>query len=148
MEPWAIPDDVREAWIGPDAPESDAQLENWIGQAERLIRYHVPTLAQRIEDDETGELAATTRDVIVSMVTRVFRNPEGIRQTNRTTGPFTDSFTYGGDRPGGLYLSDEELARLNGTTADTHAYTVSMIPTDSPFASSFTRAPDRWSPIS
>ena len=69
----------------------------------------------------------------VSMVMRVFRNPEGIRQANETTGPFTTSRTYGGDVPGGLHLTDEELASLQGYAAAGGAYTVSMIPTTSPF---------------
>lgn len=142
VEPWADAQDVVDAWIGPDAPSNAEQIDLWISRASRLIRYHVPTIQQRIDDDLTGDLAETVKDIVVTMVTRVYRNPEGIRQVNSTTGPFTDSRTFGGDTPGGLYLSDEELARLNGSVADTRAYTVSMIPADSYYANR--RQTDTW----
>ena len=83
----------------------------------------VPTVTDLIE---------TARDVVVAMVTRVFRNPEGIRQANTTTGPYTESRTYGGDVPGGLGLTDDELSKLSGVRIR-GAFTVSMIPSTSPF---------------
>jgi len=69
---------------------------------------------------------------VVAMVTRVFRNPEGIRQTNVTTGPYTNSKTYGGDTPGGLGLTADELAKLQGASSS-GAFTISLIPPTSPF---------------
>lgn len=131
MASWTAPADVMNAWIGEGAPDDSTQVQTWIDKAEREIRFRVPTIVGRIEADEP-DLIDTAKDVVVAMVTRVFRNPEGIRQRNTTTGPFTESATYGGNIPGGLALSDDELAKLQGIR--THgAFTISMIPTTSPF---------------
>ena len=134
---WTQPADVVDAWIGEDAPDDNAQLSVWIGKAEREIRFRVPGIQARIDAEaelipSSTEMLEGAKDVTVSMVTRVFRNPEGIRQANMTTGPFTESRTYGGDVPGGLGLTADELAKLEGVRQG-GAFTVSMIPTTSPF---------------
>lgn len=131
MASWTTPDDVVDAWIGEDSPDDTAQLQRWIDKAEREIRFRVPTIQARIDADEL-DLLETAKDVVVAMVTRVFRNPEGIRQRNTTTGPFTESATYGGDMPGGLGLTDDELEKLRGQSTK-GAFTISMIPSTSPF---------------
>jgi len=138
---WTTAQDVVDAWIGVDAPTDDFLLDLWIGKAEREIRFRVPDLQARIDAEAelippVIDLQDAAVDVTVSMVTRVFRNPEGIRQTNSTTGPFTESATYGGDLPGGLVLTGDELAKLQGVR--THgAFTIDMIPSTSPFSSAY-----------
>lgn len=137
MASWANPDDVTNAWIGEGAPDDDGQVQTWIDKAEREIRFRVPGIQGRIDAEAAlipavTDLLETAKDVVVSMVTRVFRNPEGIRQANTTTGPYTESRTYGGDVPGGLGLTDDELAKLRGVRSR-GAFTVSMIPSTSPF---------------
>lgn len=134
---WTDPSDVEEAWIGEGYPDDQHSVQVWIDKAERHIRSMVKDIQARI-DAEAEEVPARTDlrkdavDVTVAMVTRVFRNPEGVRQSNETTGPFTSSVTYGGDVPGGLTLADDELAKLKG--ANTRgAFTINMIPTSSPF---------------
>lgn len=148
---WTMPEDVREAWIGADAPADDVLVQNWIDRAERLIRRQVKDLQDRIdaEAEETPsrtDLLDTARDVTVAMVIRVFRNPEGIRQTNQTTttGPFSDtkSQTYGGDVPGGLGLTGDELAALQGVSEG--AFTIDLIPDTSPFSPNY--VPPAWWP--
>lgn len=134
---WTTPDDVIDAWIGEDAPEDDSQIQTWIDKAEREIRFRVSGLQARLDIEAAllppvTDLLETAKDVVVAMVTRVFRNPEGIRQRNTTTGPFTESATYGGDMPGGLGLTDDELEKLRGVRAR-GAFTISMIPSTSPF---------------
>lgn len=134
---WTTPGDVIDAWIGEGAPADNAQLTVWIGKAEREIRFRVPNIQARIDAEAIAvptstDLLEAARDVTVSMVTRVFRNPEGIRQRNTTTGPFTESATYGGDVPGGLGLTADELAKLESVRQG-GAFTVSMIPPTSPF---------------
>ena len=134
---WTTAEDVTGAWIGEGVPTDTAKVETWISKAEREIKYRVPGIQDRI-DAEAAETPArtdlldTANDVVVAMVTRVFRNPEGIRQTNVTTGPFTGSKTYGGDVPGGLGLTDEELAKLQGSRSS-GAFTIDLIPATSPF---------------
>lgn len=143
---WTSPEDVTDAWIGEGAPSDDGSIQNWIDRAERLIRRHVPDLQERIDGEAelvppTTDLLETARDVTVAMVIRVFRNPSGIRQTNTTTttGPFSDttSQTYGGDVPGGLGLTDDELGALQG--ASEGAFSIDLIPSTSPFHSSVAR---------
>lgn len=136
MASWATPDDVTGSWIGEGAPTNNALIQKWIDRAEREIRFRVPDLQARVEAEANltpakTDLMETVIDVAVAMVTRVFRNPEGIRQANVTTGPFTESRTYGGDVPGGLGITADELAKLQGARGG--AFTVSMIPSSSPF---------------
>lgn len=133
---WTTPSDVTGSWIGMDAPDDDALVQKWIDRAEREVRFRVPDLQSRIDAEAelvppSEELVNTAIDVVVAMVSRVFRNPEGIRQTNKTTGPFTESATYGGDVPGGLGVTDDEVAKLSGKSQG--AFSISMIPSTSPF---------------
>jgi len=129
---------VTGAWIGEGEPTDATKLKIWIDRAEREVRFRVPDINARIAAEASEvpartDLLETAKDVVVAMVTRVFRNPEGIRQTNVTTGPFTNSKTYGGDTPGGLGLTDDELAKLQGQRSR-GAFTIDMIPASSPFS--------------
>lgn len=133
MASWTTPADVTGSWIGGDVPTDDAQIQKWIDKAEREIKFRVPDIQIRIDAEAPRtDLLETAKDVVAAMVVRVFRNPEGIRQTNLTSGPFTTSKTYGGDVPGGLGLTDDELAKLQGQRGG--AFSVNLIPSWSPFA--------------
>ena len=133
MASWTKPSDVTGAWIGEGAPTSDTLIQTWIDKAERAIKLAVPDIQTRITAESPAtDLLDTTKDVVVAMVTRVFRNPESIRQTNITTGPYTASKTYGGDTPGEFEPTDKELAKLQGKTDG--AFTIDMIPSTSPFS--------------
>ncbi|MEW2011403.1 Gp19/Gp15/Gp42 family protein [Microbacterium sp. NPDC078814] len=140
------------AWIGGGAPTDTDLIQNWIDRAERLIRRTVKDLQARIDAEAelvppSTELLATARDVTVAMVIRVFRNPEGTRQVNSTTttGPFSDTRmqTYGGDVPGGLDLTDKEIAALQG--ASEGAFSIDLIPPTSPFSAQGGVYPLGWS---
>jgi hypothetical protein len=127
---WTDPDDVTDAWIGEGAPTDLSLIQVWIDKAEREVTYRVPDLLVRIG---TGDFdLQIVKDVVVAMVTRVFRNPEGIRQRSSTAGPFTEAATYGGNTPGLLALTDEELTKLQARTPG--AFTIDMIPATSPFS--------------
>lgn len=129
---WASADDVIDSWIGADAP-SDADLVRiWIDRAERLLMKKIPNLAVRIDpvlpDVPEPGLLESAVDVVSSMVQRVFRNPQGTRQRQETTGPFTESVTYGGDQPGSLWVTDDELQMLSGLSTGRHtAFSVDLI---------------------
>lgn len=113
---WATPDDVIDSWIGPDAPEDEALIAQWIGRAERLIRREFPDVQARIDAGLELDLAETVKDVVVAVVSRVFRNPSGHRSVagQETTGQFSGSntITYGGDNPGALELLASERSAL------------------------------------
>lgn len=136
MESWTAPSDVTDAWIGEGAPTDTGKIQTWIDKAEREIRESVPGIqaridAQELETPARTDLLETAKDVVVAMVTRVFRNPEGIRSINDATGPFTKSTTYGGDTPGGLTLTERELSKLSGARGG--AFGIDLIPSTSPF---------------
>lgn len=134
MESWTAPSDVTNAWIGEGAPTDAGKIQTWIDKAEREIRDSVPGIQARIDAQELEsrtDLLETVKDVVVAMVTRVFRNPEGIRSINDGTGPFTNSITYGGDTPGGLTLTERELSKLSGARGG--AFGIDLIPSTSPF---------------
>ena len=136
MASWTTPADVTNSWIGEGAPTDTVKIQAWLDKAEREIRFRVPDIQARIDAEAAlvppvMDLLETAKDVTTAMVVRVFRNPEGIRQTNLTTGPYTTSKTYGGDVPGGLGLTDDELAKLQGARGG--AFSISMIPSTSPF---------------
>jgi hypothetical protein len=139
MTTWVSAADVIDAWIGDNAPQDDALLVNWIEKAEREVRFRIPDIQARIDAEAdllppSTELLDNARDVVVAMVTRVFRNPEGFRQVNSTTGPFSQSSTYGGDAPGGLALTTAEINKLRGALVNEGAFAIDLIPATSPYA--------------
>ena len=133
---WTSSSDVIAAWIGGDAPSDFALVDVWVGKAERLLRAKVPTLAARVAAEPVTEpdLLGNVKDVVTAMVQRVFRNPEGIRTRQESTGPFGGSVTYGGDQPGALWVSDAELAMISPAGTNRGAFTVDTIPVTSPFS--------------
>lgn len=139
MVNWTDAAEVVAAWIGDDAPTDSAKVDLWIGRAERLLRSRVPGLALRVAADPVVEpdLVDNVKDVVTSMVQRVFRNPEGVRTRQETTGPFSGSVTLGGDQPGELWITDDELSRLVLTGQGRGAFSIDMIPSSSPFSDSY-----------
>ncbi|RJU01980.1 hypothetical protein D6T65_05000 [Arthrobacter frigidicola] len=142
---WTVAQDVLDAWIGLGAPEDLASVTTWLGRAERLVRSEVPGLQARIDGGLEPDLLEDVRDVVVSMVERKFRNPEGVRTRQETTGPFSGSVTLGGDQPGELWITDAELKRLRapgGTTGG--AFTVDTIPVTSPMSPHYVPPAGVW----
>lgn len=134
---WTKPSDVTDAWIGDDAPGNTTTVQTWIDKAEREIKRRVPDIQSRIEAEAAEvppvtDLLDTAIDVVVAMVTRKFQNPKGYRQVQTTTGPFSESGTIGGDNPGQLYLTDDELAKLSDA-GSRGAFMIDLIPPTSPF---------------
>lgn len=124
---WTDPENVIESWIGDDAPSDTDLIQVWIDRSERLLRSRIPGLEARVDDSggDEPDLLEMVQDVVVAMVTRVFRNPEGRRQTSSTTGPFSEQVTFGGDEPGSMWLTDDEYDMLAGsTTGRYHAFQI------------------------
>lgn len=129
---WATANDVIDAWIGDDVPADSAKVDTWIARAERLIRATFPNIQERIDAGDEPDLQDNIVDVVVAMVTRVFRNPQGYRSLSgqQTAGPYSgnDTITFGGDNPGALALTDDEKALLGGNSADKgDAFSVDML---------------------
>lgn len=127
---WVSPDDVIASWVGASAPADNAKLQIWIDRTERLVRRRVPDLQQRIDDEsdlgDTADLLDTTKDVVIAMVTEVFKNPDGKRSLQTTTGPFSENVTFGGDNPGKLAFLPEYEDLLSGVNPG-EAFVVDMI---------------------
>ncbi|MHA7210795.1 hypothetical protein [Arthrobacter sp. MDT1-65] len=133
---WTSAADVISAWVGSDVPDDPAKVDVWIGKAERMLRSKVPGLAVRVAVEPVVEpdLLGNVQDVVTAMVQRVFRNPEGVRQRQEGTGPFTGSVTYGGDQPGTLSVTADELALLAAPGSSRGAFSIDMFPSTSPFS--------------
>lgn len=143
---WTTAAEVIEAWIGEDAPTDTAKVDTWIGKAERLLRSKIPDLSARVDADPVTEpdLLGNVKDVVTEMVQEVFRNPERIRQRQEGTGPFTGSVTYGGDQPGTLRVTAEQITLLSVSGVSTGAFTIDMIPSSSPFSASYVSPLNDW----
>jgi hypothetical protein len=136
---WTAAAEVIAAWIGDDAPSDTVKVENWIDKAERLLRSRVTSLQERLAVVPAVEpdLLGNVKDIVTDMVHEVFRNPERIRQRQEGTGPFTGSVTYGGDKPGSLRVTDEQLALISLPGSNRGAFTVDTIPVTSPYSPNY-----------
>lgn len=128
---WTAPQDIIGSWVGANVPTDEPKLQVWIDRAERLIRKRVPDLQTRLDAESELELPEpdllnTARDVVIAMVTEVFKNPDGMRSLQTTTGPFTNSTTFGGDNPGKLTLSHADENMLAGVRPG-EAFTVDLL---------------------
>jgi hypothetical protein len=108
----------------------------WVEKAERLLRSELPDLQARIDAGTSSEpdLLGNVQDVVTEMVQEVFRNPEGVRQRQEGAGAFTGSVTYGGDKPGALRVTGEQVKRLSAAAASKGAFTIDTIPVTSRFS--------------
>ena len=143
---WTTAAEVVAAWIGDDAPTDLAKVDLWIGKAERLLRTKAPDLQGRLDIALDLDLLSNIQDVVTSMVQRVFRNPEGVRTRQETTGPFSGSVTLGGDQPGELWVTDDELARISGAGLNRGAFTIDTTPVTSPYSPHYVAPDGAWWP--
>lgn len=143
---WTTASEVIAAWIGPDAPSDAALVGRWVDKAERLLRSKVPDLLARLDAGTATEpdLLGNVQDVVTEMVHEVFRNPEGVRQRQEGSGPFTGSVTYGGDKPGALRVTEDQVRLLSAAGTSKGAYTVDMIPSTSPFSDAYVAPLNSW----
>lgn len=128
---WVSPADVIDSWVGGNMPSDASKLQVWIDRAERLVRRRVPDLQTRIDleaelDPPVTDLIDTAKDVVIEMVTEVFKNPDGKRSIQSASGPLSESTTFGGDNPGKLFLSRQQEDLLSGTNPG-EAFSVDMI---------------------
>lgn len=119
MGTYAGASDVVTRWIGTGAPANINQVEIFIGDAETLIDREFPDLADTVDGD-AGPTSEQVKLVVVAMVTRLYKNPDGIRsRTDASSDQFGGTVVYAGSNPGGLTITDDERVILRGGTATT-----------------------------
>lgn len=107
MGEFASTDDVELAWNQPVTNEP--YVEYLIGKAERLVRDKVPTLDARILALTLSP--ATVGDVVVDMVVRLLRNPEGLSSESAGDYSYQRNAATGEGR---IFMRPDEIARLFG----------------------------------
>lgn len=121
---WTTFSDVTARWVGPGIPTDSDLVETLIDDAEQVILASYPLIQDRI-DDESLPLARVIF-VVSQMVTRILRNPEGLNSWQQTTGPFSQSRSFGQENTG-IYLTDSELSLLAPITRG-KAFEVNLAP--------------------
>lgn len=122
---WINPEDVRGRWLDGQLDTTDEQLEQLITDAEDIILASVPDVPRRLEDGSLP-ISRVVR-VGVQAIHRKLRNPEGVRSTMETAGAFTLQRTHGGNEPGSMYLTGDELNELRGNRGKRKVTSVKMI---------------------
>ncbi len=102
---WATPQDVIDRWVGTDIPTDTDLLTGLIADAEVVILGSYPAIQTRIDNNELS--LSTVTLVVVRMVTRLLRNPEGLTYWQQQTGPFGQARNYGSTSQD-IWLSVEE----------------------------------------
>lgn len=93
MSTWTTPQDVIDRWVGNDVPEDIDLLQALIDDAEVVILSDYPGIQARIDANTLPENRVTL--VTVRMVTRLFKNPEGLSAWQQVTGPFSQQRSFG-----------------------------------------------------
>ncbi|MCS4275333.1 hypothetical protein M2390_000494 [Mycetocola sp. BIGb0189] len=127
---WATVDDVKLRWLLPEPiTATDEQIDALVEEAEDTILGRFPDMASRVPSPIP---LARVRKITVALVIEKLKNPSGTRQANTTTGPFTDSVTYGGANPGAMILTNDQIKELSGSRTGA-AFTVNTIPVGYPW---------------
>lgn len=123
----ATPDDVEKRWSSPK-PFPDAEtVQAHLDDAETICLAEFPDLLERIAADPSGQLEKNLVYVECQLALQVLTNPEQLRQTSQTSGPFTTSVTYGTETLSGrMGLSPQQRQLLGGDKA--RAYTIGISP--------------------
>lgn len=101
--------DVELAW-NQSVPDGIADhVDYLIDKAERLVRDKVPTLDARITAEKLTP--GTVGDVVVDMVVRLLRNPEGLSSESAGDYSYQRNQATGEGR---LFMRPDEIVRLRG----------------------------------
>lgn len=105
---WTTPQDIRERWIGDDAPTNDQLLRALIQDAEAIILSTYPNIQGRVDAAKLSSAVITF--VTSRMVIRVLRNPDNATYSSTTTGPFTSAKNVGNVD---LWMTEDEEEMLS-----------------------------------
>jgi hypothetical protein len=101
------PSDVEARWR-PLTPEENTVVGSLLDDAWALMQIRVPAVATA-EAGSVGE--ALIRSVMVAMILRVLKNPDGAKSETIDDYSFTRDDS---NATGGLYLSDDDVELLRG----------------------------------
>jgi hypothetical protein len=121
---WTTFQDVTDRWVGPGVPEDSDLVAALIVDAEAVILSEYPRIQERI-DAETLPLSTVVM-VVVRMVSRQLRNPEGLTYWQQTTGPFGQARNYGSN-PQDVWLTPDEKKLLSPSKKG-KAFSVNLAP--------------------
>lgn len=121
-DPLASWSDVETVLLRPLTTNESAYIDDLIGQASALLRTAVPSVDQRIANnnadptDLTSVSAETVAAVVAGAVKRYMVNPTGIASNTQTVGPFSESTSYAlrseKEARGVLQFTSEDIAVL------------------------------------
>jgi hypothetical protein len=117
---WTTVDDVLGRWAGSPPPDDHDLIETIVRDAERVLLELFPDIPDRLYDPDDLPTLLPDRplpepllvQVVAQMTIRHLRNPDAVRQTTETEGPFSRNRTFAGDRPGSLWPTPEERELL------------------------------------
>lgn len=121
---WTTYEDVESRWLLDDDLPDAGRVEQLIADAEDAVLERVPNIQERLDRDLVP--VERVKRVVASLVIEVLKNPRGFRQVSTTTGPYTDSETYGGDSPGAMVLTDAQVRSLAGGRLTGRPFTAPM----------------------
>lgn len=116
----ATAQDIADRWR-PLTDDEATVAHAVLGDAWTLLKHRVPTLEDRLDADPATLDEALVVMVLVSMVLRVLRNPNGIRQES------IQDYSYSRDADGAsglLSVSDSEFDLLVPAGAESGAFTI------------------------
>ena len=123
---FAEPTHVETAYEGTLPAGSEARVQYLLDTASARLRVLLPTLVERIADDESGDLELLTRDVVVQAVLRRLPgNTQSVQSQTQSAGPWAVTTRYTQDTTG--TFSDEDLRILGGTVSTTPSGSVGTI---------------------
>lgn len=114
MTNWTSYQQVLDTWVGEDKPEDNELITALIDKAETIILAAYPRIQERINNGSLN--IKIVNIVVVDMVERVLRNPEGKTSYSYTTGPFAESANFSGNQNKGMILTNQELTLLAPNT--------------------------------
>jgi len=106
MAIWTTPADVTARWVGNDVPTDEALVAQLLEDAEAVVLAEFPRIQERIDAGTLPESVVTM--VVVRMVSRILRNPEGLSYWQMNTGPFGQAKNFGGAGGADIWLTDNE----------------------------------------
>lgn len=123
-EPFATSEDVVNRWRAFRDDDEEAVATERLADASALLRLTATRLGvtdfvARVQAEP--DLARVTKSIVVEVVRRYLRNPDGAKQLQNTIGPRSYGLTFDGEKPSGIFFTEEELKELLPTAASDDA---------------------------